>query len=73
MIDLTDYREMQLPTETKTIMTCGLRLDKKAMLNALLSDSIYINGEYFKVPERALLECLIDKRYGEIKLELEKI
>lgn len=73
MIDLTDYREMQEPIETRTIMTCTLRLDKETMINALRCDGIHINGEYFKVPERALLDCLIEKRYGETRLSLEKI
>jgi hypothetical protein len=62
MIDLTNYRETQEPTKIRTILTCYVRLDKKTMLNALQSDSICINGEYFKVPEHTLLECLINRR-----------
>lgn len=76
MIDLTNYIELQEPTNTRntrTILTCCVRLDKKTMLNALQSDFICINGEYFKVPEHTLLECLINRRYGETRLELEKI
>ena len=73
MIDLTNYREIQEPLTTRTIVTCSIRLDKKTMLNALQSDGICMNGEFFKVPEHTLLECLINKRYGEIRLELEKI
>ena len=73
MIDLINYRELQKPTNTRTILTCYVRLDKKTMLNALQSDAICINGEYFKVPEHTLLECLINRRYGETSLELEKI
>lgn len=71
MIDLTDYKETK--AKTRIVMTCSIRLDKKTMLSALQSDSICINGEYFEVPERALLECLIEKRYGEIRLDLERI
>lgn len=73
MLDLTNYREIQEPTKTRTILTCYVSLDKKTMLNASQSDNISINGEYFKVPEHTLLECLINRRYGEIRLELEKI
>lgn len=73
MIDLTNYRELQEPINTRTILTCHLRLDKNTMLNTLQSDSICINGEYFKVPEQTLLECLINMRYGGTRLELEKI
>ena len=73
MMNLTKYRETQEPIKYKTIVTCYVRLDKKAMLDALQSDSVYINGEHFKVPEHTLLECLINKRYGETRLELEKI
>ena len=73
MIDLTNCRENQEPTKTKTILTYCVRLDKKTMLNTLQSDGICINGEYFKVPEHTLLEHLINKNYGEINIELEKI
>jgi len=73
MIDLTNYRELQETASTRTILTCTLRLDKKTMLNALQSDGICINGEYFKVPEFTLLECLIYKDYGPTELTLEKI
>ena len=73
MIDLTNYIELQEPINTRTILTCNVRLDKKTMLNALQSDAVCINGEHFKVPEHTLLECLINRCYGEIRLELEKI
>ena len=73
MIDLTYHVEIDNPIITSTILTCYFRLDKKTMLNVLQSNSIYIKGEYFKVPEKALLQCLINNRYGETKLELEKI
>ena len=72
-MDLTKYIENQEPTKTRTILTCYVKLDKKTMLNALQSDGICISGEYFKVPEHTLLECLINRRYGETRLELEKI
>ncbi len=64
---------MQKLTKKRTILTCSVRLDKKTMLNALQSEAICINGEYFKVPEHTLLECLINNRFGETRLELEKI
>jgi hypothetical protein len=73
MLDLTNYRETQEPSFKRTILTCYVRLDKKTMLNALQSDAICINGEYFKVPEHTLLECLINSNYGETKLELEQL
>lgn len=72
-MDLTNYRETQEPIKYKTIVTCYVRLDKKTMLKALQSESIYINGEHFKVPEYTLLDCLMNKRYGETRLELEKL
>ena len=73
MIDLTNYRELQEQAKTKTILICYFRLDKETMLNALQSECICINGEYFKVPEHKLLECLINECFGETRLELEKI
>lgn len=73
MIDLTYHKELQEPTSFKTIMTCYIRLDKKTMLDTLQSDSIYINGKHYKVPEETLLKLLLKKCYGETKLELEEI
>ncbi len=73
MLELTDYREMQEPLKIRTVLTCSIRLDKKTMLNALQSDAILINGRYYKVPENALLECLINRRFGEIRLDFEEI
>ena len=72
-MDLAKYKERQEPIKYKAIVIYHVGLDKKAMVDALQSDSICINGEYFKVPERALLECLINRRYGDTRLELEKI
>tara|TARA_R110002096_G_C14391316_1_gene706557 strand:+ start:155 stop:379 length:225 start_codon:yes stop_codon:yes gene_type:complete len=73
MMDLTNFRETQEPTKIRTILTCYVRLDKNTMLNALQSDSIFIDGQHFKVPENTLLMCLINKKFGETKLELELI
>jgi hypothetical protein len=72
-MDFTEYRETTEPSKYKTIFSCYVRLDKKAMINTLQSDYVFINGEYFKVPEQTLLECLINERFGEIKLDLERI
>jgi hypothetical protein len=73
MIDLTNYIEIQEDIEIKTIITCSLRLDKNTMIEALKNDCIYINGDYFKIPEKDLLNCLTNNIYGEIRIELEKI
>lgn len=73
MINLTNYVEANVPSKTRTILTCYVRLDKKTMLNILQSDGIYINGENFKVPEHKILSCLINGDFGETKLELENI
>ena len=72
-MDLTNYLEIQEPTKTRTIMTCYVRLDKKSILNALGAEQIFINGKYYKVPERTLLECLLNKCFGEIMLDLEEV
>jgi hypothetical protein len=73
MIDLTNYFEIQEPTKTRIIMTCYLRLDKKSMLEMLMHEKIFINGKYYKVPERTLLQCLLNKRFGETRLDLEQV
>jgi hypothetical protein len=54
-------------------MTCYVRLDKKSMLESLMYEQIFINGKYYKVPERTLLECLLNKRFGETRLDLEEV
>lgn len=73
MIDLTSYLEISNKPETRLVMTCYVRLDKKTILSALAAESIFINGKYFKVPESRLLECLINRSFGETKLDLEEI
>ena len=73
MIDLTKYLEIQVPAKTRTIMTCCVRLDKKSMLEVLMHEQIFINGKFYKVPERTLLECLLNKRFGETRLDLEEV
>ena len=73
MIDLTNYLEIQEPIKTITILTCYVRLDKKSILEALMHEQIFINGKYYKMPERMLLECLINKRFGQTKLDLEEV
>ena len=72
-IDLTNYLDFQEPKTTRIIMTCYIRLDKKSMLTALMSDNIFINGKYYKVPEQKLLDCLINSRFGTTKLDLEEV
>lgn len=73
MIDLTNYLKIQKPTKTRTIITCYVRLDKKSMLEALMHEQIFINGKYYKVPKITLFECLINKRFGETRLDLQEI
>jgi hypothetical protein len=72
-MNLTNYRELQEPMTTKTIMKCSVRLDKKSMIQALGSDEITINNIRYLVPEEQLLHCLVNGIYGEIDLEFEEI
>ena len=39
----------------------------------LSCDKILVNGEYYEVPEYHLLHLLINRQYGETKLDLVKI
>lgn len=72
MMDLTKYQE-SAKTKTIIVTECTVRMDKKSMLEALLSSCIKINGGYFEVPEKQLLMCLINEEYGETTLKLKKI
>ena len=72
-LDLTYYREIQEKLETKKILSAYFRLDKKTMIQMLSCDKILVNGEYYEVPEYHLLHLLINRQYGETKLDLVKI
>lgn len=72
-LDLTFYREIQEKLETKIVLSAYFRLDKKTMIQMLSCDKILVNGEYYEVPEYRLLHLLINRQYGETKLDLVKI
>lgn len=72
-LDLTYYREIQEKLETKKILSAYFRLDKKTMIQMLSCDKMLVDGEYYEVPEYHLLHLLINKKYGETKLDLVKI
>jgi hypothetical protein len=54
----------------KTILTAVFYLKKKDMLEALSHELLLVNGKYYKVPKKELLECLMDEIEGSIELEL---
>lgn len=70
-IDLTNYIEIQEPC--KTYITFHIRLDKNSILDTLKHDLILIDGDYYKTPKIQLIDCLINERYGETILTLEKL
>jgi len=72
-MELTNYLENPAPLKTKTIATVVLRLDKETMVKMLLSDAILLYGKRYIVPEQYILQLLMNKQYGEIKLNLELI
>jgi len=72
-IDLTNFYEAQEKAKLRTILTCSVRLDEETMLKILGSKSIFIYGNYYKIPKLKLLECLTNNEYGETRLELEQI
>jgi hypothetical protein len=73
ILDLTYYRDIQEKLETKKVLSAYFRLDKKTMIQMLSCDKILVNGEYYEVPEYHLLHLLINRQYGETKLDLVKI
>ena len=72
-LDLTYYREIQEKLENKTVLSAYFRLDKKTMIQMLSCEKILVNGDYYEVPEYYLLHLLINRQYGETKLDLVKI
>lgn len=73
IIDLTSCIVKQFPKREKFVLSLSLNLDKNSILHILKHDYILINKERYKVPERILAECLQNRRFGEIHLDLEKI
>ena len=73
MIELTYNLRVDRELVTKTILYCTLQLTKKEMIQALRHEAIFINDKYYKVPEKTLLFCLTNEKFGEIPLELEQI
>jgi hypothetical protein len=71
-IDLSNYLDISEKIDSKTILTCVIRLDRNTILETLQKKHIYIKGKYYKVPEDWLLECLFKKNYGNIMLHLEE-
>ncbi len=57
----------------KTIIEVTLNLTKNDILEALKNDKILINGKYYLVPEKKLIQCLAVKAFGEITLTMEQI
>jgi hypothetical protein len=73
-INLTNYIDRFIDKEVRYILTCGIRLDKKTILEILQCDIITLNGIHYEVPEAFLLSCLVNKRFGPTVIELvEKI
>ena len=72
-MDLTNYIEPEELLTTKKVLSCSVRMDRKTILEALISEVVLINGYKCKVPEHELLMCLINRRYGELELEFEII
>ena len=73
IIDLTEKNDKSFHPETRHILTCCLNLSRNDMLESLMAECILIHGNYYRVPESDLLECLQKKLFGNIKLELEQI
>lgn len=73
-IDLTLYQELNYTPIHKTVINVTVRLDRKTILNILLSDCIVLfNGQTYEADEYFLLHLLINKDFGETKLELKKL
>lgn len=57
----------------RVVLTAYFNLTRNEILETLKHESICINGKYYKVPESALMECLMNRQYNNIKLDLEQI
>ena len=73
MRDFNLYIDNNYEPKYKKTLTCTLRLDKKSMIEALQVEAIIINGRLYKVPEKQLLQFLVDKRYGSVKIEFDEL
>lgn len=72
-MELSKFIECTKDLHSKTIFKANVMLDKETILNALQSDSIYIFGKLYKVPEQQFLLCLLNKHFGLQTIEFEEI
>lgn len=73
MKDLTNYINIDNLQNPKIVYEYAVRLDEKTMIELLSAKAIFIDGNYFNVPEQQILKCLIMQEYGETILQLELI
>ena len=72
-IDYSSIVSTSTDWNVKTYLTIDIYLDREFILNTLATDSIYIYGKYYKIPERLLCEILLNKRFGLQEITLEQI
>jgi len=72
-MELSKFIECTKDLHTKTILKANVLLDKETILNALKSDSIYIFGKLYKVPEKQFLLCLLNNHLGLQPIGLQTI
>lgn len=72
-INFNDFRTIDSPNYTKTILTVEVNLTRDEILQTLQKEFIFINGNYYIVPEHKLIGCLLNRQYFNIILDLEQI
>ena len=72
-LDLTHNINFAEKIKTKIIISAYFRLDKETIIQMLSCEKILIDTVYYEVPENQLLHFLINREFGDVKLNLVKI
>lgn len=72
-IDFGKYVDFQKPLIIRKVLTVDLLVDRKLILECLISDGIFISSFYYEVPEKQFLDCLINNKFGLLTFELTQL
>ncbi len=72
-VDWTYRFDGSKPAKLRVFMYCHVMLDEDAILQALKSERIFINGKFYKVPKAKLHNLLDVEDIGLTELTLELI
>lgn len=73
MSKIFNYYNLGLPHENRKVLKASFSLERNEMLEILKNDYVKVLDKVFIVPDKQILEYLINKKEGEIELELIEV